>query len=96
MSYYGVCYSQMIIILIDETREGVNDKLEGWRHTLDSRGFRVSRSKTEYLHCSFSGREDARGEVTIDGITIPKVKKLNIFTRSFSRMGILTKTLTSA
>ena len=32
-------------------------------------------SKTEYLHCCFGGREDAGGEVTIDGMTIPKVKK---------------------
>ena len=31
------------IVLIDETREGVNSKLERWRHTVESRGFRVSR-----------------------------------------------------
>ena len=35
------------IVLIDENREGVNSKLERWRHSLESRGFRVSRSKTE-------------------------------------------------
>ena len=44
------------IILIDETRQGVNDKLKRWMHMLEVRGFRVSRSKTEYLHCCFSGR----------------------------------------
>ena len=27
------------------------------------------------MHCCFSGREDAGGEVTIDGIVIPKVEK---------------------
>jgi len=27
------------IVLIDETRDGLNDKLETWRHTLESRGF---------------------------------------------------------
>jgi len=63
------------IILIDETKEEVNDKLERWRHTLKSRGFKVSRSKTEYLHCCFSGREDVGGEVTIDRMTISKVEK---------------------
>jgi len=42
------------IVLIDKTRQGVNNKLERWRHTLEVRGFRVSRSKTEYLHCCFS------------------------------------------
>ena len=44
------------IVLIDVTRHGVNDRLESWRHTLEVRGFRLSRSKTEYLHCCFSGR----------------------------------------
>jgi len=63
------------IILIDVTREGVNDKLERWRHTLESRGFRVSRSKMEYLHCCFNGREDGRGKVAVEGMTIPKVEK---------------------
>jgi len=63
------------IVLIDETREGVNGKLERWRQSLESRGFRVSRSENEYLHRCFSGREDARREVTIDGMTIPKVEK---------------------
>jgi len=63
------------IILVDEIRKGVNGKSEQWRHIVESRGFRISRSKAEYLHCCFSGREDARGEVTIEGIQIPKVKK---------------------
>jgi len=63
------------IVLIDEIRQGVNDKLARWRHSLESRGFRVSRSKTEYLHCCFSGRVEARGEVTLDERPIPKVDK---------------------
>ena len=63
------------IVLVDETREGVNEKLKQWRHTLESRGFRNSKSKTEYLHCFFSGREDAREEVNIEGMQILKVQK---------------------
>ena len=63
------------IVLIDETRQGVNNKLERWRHTLEVRGFRVSRSKTEYLHCYFSRRVEAGGEVTLDGRPLPKVDK---------------------
>ena len=62
------------IVLITVTREVVNNKLERLRHTMESRGFRVSRSKAKYLHCCFSGREDRRGEVTIEGMTIPKVE----------------------
>ena len=30
------------IILIDETREGINKKLECWRQTLESRSFKLS------------------------------------------------------
>ena len=37
------------IVLIDESREGVNIKLERWRDTLEVEGFRLSSSKTEYL-----------------------------------------------
>lgn len=36
------------ILLIDETKEGINDKLEIWRSTLEAKGFRLSRSKTVF------------------------------------------------
>ena len=49
--------------------------MELWRHTLKSRSFRVSTWKTEYLHCCFNEEEEDEGEVTIDEITIPKIKK---------------------
>ena len=42
------------IVLVDETRTGVNAKLELWRQTLESRDFRLSRAKTEYMECKFS------------------------------------------
>jgi len=45
------------IILIDETKEGVNTKLEWWTDTLEAKGFRLSRSKTEYLHYRFHAGE---------------------------------------
>ena len=35
------------IVLINETRAGVNAKTEVWRQTLKSRGFRLSGAKTE-------------------------------------------------
>lgn len=40
--------------LIDKTRSGVNAKFEVWRQTLESEGFRLSRSKKEYLECKFN------------------------------------------
>ena len=42
------------VVLVDESRAGVNRKLELWRHTLESKGFRFSRTKTEYMMCDFS------------------------------------------
>ncbi|KAK4713035.1 hypothetical protein R3W88_018942 [Solanum pinnatisectum] len=42
------------IILIDKTRERVNDKLEVSRQTLEAKGFRLNKSKMKYLECKFS------------------------------------------
>lgn len=39
------------IVLIDETRGGINKRLEDWRPTLESKDFRLSRTKKEYLEC---------------------------------------------
>jgi hypothetical protein len=41
------------VVLVDESREGVNRKLELWRQALESKGFRISRTKTEYIICDF-------------------------------------------
>jgi len=64
------------IVLIDESREGVNTKLERWRDRLEAKGFRLSRSKTEYLHSGFSADEGgAASEVAIEGAIIPRVER---------------------
>ncbi|KAG5568126.1 hypothetical protein H5410_064856 [Solanum commersonii] len=39
------------IVLIDEMRDKVNARLEVWRQALESKGFRLSRTNTEYLRC---------------------------------------------
>ena len=39
------------VVLIDESRIGVDRKLELWRRTLESKGFRLSRTKIEYMKC---------------------------------------------
>ncbi|VFQ74839.1 unnamed protein product [Cuscuta campestris] len=62
------------IVLIDDTREGLNDKLESWRLALETKGFRISRNKTEYMECRFSGRDtESEVEVKIDSHLVPKV-----------------------
>jgi hypothetical protein len=42
------------VIFVDESRMGVDQKLELWRRTLKAKGFRLSRSKTKYMKCDFS------------------------------------------
>jgi len=84
------------IVLIDETREGINTKLERWRDTLQAKGFRLSRSKTEYLHCRFSACEGGvEDEVAIAGAVIPRVERFRYICLFFKKTGRLMKTLTN-
>ncbi|KAF3657742.1 hypothetical protein FXO38_13547 [Capsicum annuum] len=54
-------------------RGGVNDKLGIWRQTLESKGFWLSRTKTEYLECKFSDvSQEAEVVVKLDSQTIQK------------------------
>ena len=53
-------------VLVDESRVGVNSKLELWRRTLESKGFRFSRIKIEYMICDFSATRHEGGDVGLD------------------------------
>ena len=53
------------VVLVDESRIGVNRKLELWRNTLESKGFRLSRTKTEYMMCEFSATRQEEGGVSL-------------------------------
>jgi hypothetical protein len=55
------------VVLIDESRIRVDQKLELWRCTLESKGYRLSRTKTEYMRCQFSGDSLDSGDVRLDG-----------------------------
>ncbi|XP_070028876.1 uncharacterized protein [Nicotiana sylvestris] len=60
------------IVLIDETRSGVNERLEVWRHAFESKSFKLSRTETEYLECKFSAEPKKRTEVRLESQVIPK------------------------
>jgi hypothetical protein len=60
------------VILVDESRTGVDQKLELWRRTLKAKGFRRSRSKTEYMKCDFSATTQKEEDVRLDGQVVPK------------------------
>jgi len=55
------------VVLVDESKAGVNRKLELWRCTLESKGFRLSRTKTEYMMCNFSASRHEVGDVSLNG-----------------------------
>ena len=61
------------IVLVDETRSRVNAKLETWRDTLESKGFGLSRTKTEQMEIKFSkSRNKDEMKVRLDGQEILK------------------------
>ena len=39
------------VVLIDESKIGVDNKLEKWKETFKSQGLRMSKPATEYLEC---------------------------------------------
>jgi hypothetical protein len=58
------------MILVDESRTEVDQKLELWSRTLEAKGF--SRSKTEYMKCDFSATTQEEGDVGLNGQVVPK------------------------
>ncbi|XP_026378857.1 uncharacterized protein LOC113273333 [Papaver somniferum] len=47
-------------------------RLQCWRQTLESKGFRLSRTKTEYLRCDFDDPRPNVGDVLLDRQLVPK------------------------
>jgi hypothetical protein len=60
------------VVLVDESRTGVGQKLELWRRTLEAKYFRLSRSKMEYMKCDFSATTQEEGDVRLVGQVVPK------------------------
>lgn len=78
------------IVLVDETKGGLNTKLETWREALETKGLKISRTKTEYMECNFSNsrsRDDA--EVKIDNQELPKKEHFRYLGSLISKDGEL-------
>ncbi|KAH1224161.1 hypothetical protein GmHk_11G031444 [Glycine max] len=59
-----------------EAREELNERLETWRRALETHGFRLSRSKSEYMECKFNKRRRvSNSEVKIGDHIIPQVTR---------------------
>jgi hypothetical protein len=59
------------VVLVDESRTGVDRKLELWRRTLEAKCFMLSRFKMEYMKCDFSATTQ-EGDVRLDDQVVPK------------------------
>ena len=63
--------------IVDETRSGVNAKLETWRDALESKGFGLSRTNTEQMERKFSkSRNRDEMKVRVDSQEILKKELL--------------------
>jgi hypothetical protein len=49
------------VVLVDESRTGVDQKLELWRRILEAKSVRLSRSKMEYMKCDLSATTQEEG-----------------------------------
>ena len=60
------------IVICEETREEVEQRLECWRYALERRGMKISRSKTKYL-CINKGNDNKT--VKMEDTKVQRVKE---------------------
>ena len=78
------------VVLVDDSRTGVNRKLELWRQTLESKGFRLSRTKTEYMMCG-SVLLGVRRRLALMARWYLRTTPFGIWGQCCRRMGVLMK-----
>jgi hypothetical protein len=60
------------VVLMDDSRTEIDQKLKLWRRTLKAKDFSLSRSKIEYMKCDFSATTLEEGDVRLDGQVVTK------------------------
>jgi hypothetical protein len=71
----------------------LNIKPELLRQTLESKGFRISRTKTEYMRCDFDTTISDDGDVSLGGQVVPKKDIFRYLGSMLQRIVILMKML---
>ena len=61
-----------IVVICEETREEVEQRLESWMYGLERSGMKVNRSKTEYLSINGGNKEET---VKMEDTKVPRIKK---------------------
>ncbi|KAJ0495634.1 putative reverse transcriptase domain, DNA/RNA polymerase superfamily [Helianthus annuus] len=78
------------IVLVVENKQSRNARLEDWRVALEGKGLRISRSKTGYLHCDFSGAGDVEDtQITLEGQGVQQTTKFKYLGSFIQRDGEL-------
>jgi hypothetical protein len=80
-------------VLVDENRTGIDQKLKLWRRTLEAKGFRLSRSKMEYMKCDFSATTQEEWDARLMVRWYPRKTTFATWDRCPKRMGISMKML---
>jgi hypothetical protein len=75
------------VILVDESRTWVDQKLELWRQTLEAKCFRLSRSKMEYMKYDFSATTQDEEDARLDGQVVPKKDTFRYLKSMFYKNG---------
>ena len=60
------------VVLVDESQTVVNQKLELWRETLKSKGFRLSRTKSDYMRCDFGTTNREEENISLECQVVPR------------------------
>ena len=50
----------------------MNQKLELWRETLESKGFKLSRTKAEYMRCDLGTTIRETEDISLEGQIMPR------------------------
>ena len=67
------------IVFIEQSRKVINFKLEFWVHTLETKSFRLGKSKIEYMSCNFSERQEEHDFEVKMGDDIPHIHFHHLF-----------------
>ena len=77
------------IVLAAESREELEDRLEEWRHALESRGLKISREKTEYMTNGID--DDLQATIRLGETNIKRVQKFKYLGSTLDSEGEMDK-----
>lgn len=78
------------VMLLSETKEGIKRRLDEWREALESRGIKISTTKTEYMRriCVCTKQEqDGEDTIRLDGLSLQRVDSFRYLGSTLSSDG---------